>query len=1101
VPKKSLPILILVFFTLTFSSCTCIYFNTFHNIRKNFNGAEKTRKKDGRDEARGAEVKQYNDAIAKASWVLERHPTSGYVDDALYIIGASYFYLGEHDKAARKFKELFANYPESEYASRSRVLLAKAKLETKEETEAIVIFEEIFEKEHDKQMKADAARSLGEFYFENKDYALANVYFNALIDSLGEANDKLRARLFVADGYYERYDFSKARENYDKALQHDPDTLQIYRINFRMAECDYFMNDLAGGLQRLEDLADNEFYYDSLAPIRLKMAEGYEWDGDFEEAIKTYDKVIVENPESDAAAFAYYNLGLIYQYDFEDLDEALEYYQKARDEKRSSSIYPEATRRASKLALLKQYVSSGEAGMKAADSSGQIEQHLLDQLTENQFKLGELFYYDLDKPDSAIHAFQILLERYPESRYAPRSLMSMGYIHRDDYADTATHDSLLREVLKQYPRYDEAEDVINLLGLAGTAVDTGYGSIVFARAEKFLEEFIELDSSEYFMSLVGDSILAADSARRADSVLMADSLKTLDSLKIEDLLLTPEGAPPADTAAILDSLRIADSIETDAYPGIADSIRVADSIRYADARRKADSIQQAFLNRTSDSAQTADSIRIADSLKAMELMRMAESLRETELPPEDDSVSVDDSLAAADSILPAEPTEPVPDSLPESDSLIVGDSTVSSDTALAVDSSDGSDTLTALDSPMTDDTLGTGELVAPRDTTTSAVDSTVSSDTALAVDSSDGPDTLTALDSLMTDDTLGIGNLMAPQDTLRPVTDSGISPDSNLVLDSLAADDTLGIGNLMAPRDSTTPGSRPLYDPDNRNARSEDSLAVGDLAAVDDSLTVADSLAEAEPEIEEPKIEYWQIAFDSARNNYDPELYGLLDSAQRNYRLVVDSFPFSDYSIQARYVLLWMFDRYLAPGDSSLIELYRAFADSFPNNEYAQAISDEYGIRSSGAKPRKNLEDLMQDDQGDAAIDSSLLASDDSSDLQDPDSLPSTSAESKFITDEDGKILEPADKYYLRTNVPFEYPLEALAWNIENKLYFQIRIDFSGEVAEVVLMNETPSNELNERILETVRNTVFDAGRIPPEWYDHWFYYTYMVKIPANMRQ
>ena len=31
-------------------------------------------------------------------------------------------------------------------------------------------------------------------------------------------------------------------------------------------------------LERLEKLADDELYFDSLEPIRLKMAEGYEWE-------------------------------------------------------------------------------------------------------------------------------------------------------------------------------------------------------------------------------------------------------------------------------------------------------------------------------------------------------------------------------------------------------------------------------------------------------------------------------------------------------------------------------------------------------------------------------------------------------------------------------------------------------------------------------------------------------------------------------------------------------------------------------------------------------------------------------------------------------
>jgi len=76
-----------------------------------------------------------------------------------------------------------------------------------------------------------------------------------------------------------------------------------------------------------------------------------------------------------------------------------------------------------------------------------------------------------------------------------------------------------------------------------------------------------------------------------------------------------------------------------------------------------------------------------------------------------------------------------------------------------------------------------------------------------------------------------------------------------------------------------------------------------------------------------------------------------------------------------------------------------------------------------------------------------------------------------------------------------------VAYNIEDKLYFQIRIDFNGEVVDLKLMNPTQSSELNDRIIKTVQNTKFDAGHIPPELYDHWFYYTYTVTMPPEYKQ
>ena len=747
-PKRALPLFVIAFLMLSFSSCTCIYFNTFHNIRQNFGAAEKSRKAADRDKAQGTETKQYNDAIAKASRVLERHPTSGYVDDALYIIGASYYYLGDYSKASRKLKELFGNYPNSDYVPQSRVLYAKAKMEDKEEAEAVVIFEQILQKDPSKSRRAEAARALGQYYFKAKEYAKSNSYFQILIDSLGVEAEKVQALMFVGDGYYDLYQFAKASDNYELALKQKPDTVKYYWITYRLAQCDFFLTRITAGLERLSDLANNQLYFDSLGPIRLLMAKGYAWDGDIGSAIDTYNKVIQENPRKDAAAVAYYELGLIYQYEMEDLPLARTCYSKSREERSGSPVSVDATRRASMLSMLEQYSKEDDAKLKP-DSTGKVDQKALDLASVNLFRLGELFYLDLEKPDSAMQAFSALVEKYPASRFAPQALISLSYIYRTDYADSLEADSLLRQVLTRYPHADEAQQAIQLLGLAGTLADTGYSAVTYLRAEQFLEQFLKLDSAVYYVRVRAESGRAAVAAAKGQE-----------------------------------------------YAGALD----------------------------------------------------------------------------------------------------------------------------------------------------------------------------------------------------------------------------------------------------------------------------------------------------------------MADSAQHYFRYVADSFPQSGYSVQARYALLRVYDKYLTPGDSTLIDKYTAFLDSFPSSPYTAAINEEIGSRAGRAAPATSP---APPKPGQPGIDT-LATKPGSDSLQAVDTARSTqpaSADSRFVTDEAGNQLLPAKEYFLREVVPFVYPLEAVAYNIEDKLYFQIRIDFNGEVVDLKLMNPTQSTELNDRIIKTVQNTKFDAGHIPPELYDHWFYYTYTVTMPPEYKQ
>lgn len=972
--RKALIIICLIITTVILSSCTSIYFNTFHNIRKNFNNAEESRKKDGRDEARGGEIQKYNLAITKASKVLEKHPTSSWVDDALYVIGTAYYYLGEYSSSSRKFKELLANYPESEFIPRARVLLAKAKLKLKEETEAIVIFEEIFEKSEDKQMKADAARALGEYYFEAQEYESANQYFQSLIDSLGEENDKLHALMFVADGYFEKYNFKPAKENYELALEQNPDTLDYYRIQFKLAECEYFLFNIPGGLEILQSLADNELYYDSLAPIRLKMAEGYEWEGDLESAINTYEQINLENESKEASAIAYYELALIYQYDFEDLPKARSYYINARDERRQSSVYEDATRRASQLALLEAYTQMGDENQDQDSLAGE-NSSMMESRSENQFNLGELYYYDLDKPDSAISAFNTLLERFPLSRYAPRALISMSYIYENDLFDTTKADSLLRVVLSDYAHYDEAEIVISKLGLSGTIADTGYAYLVYKKAENLLEEFQNLEKDWYF--------------------------------PFEERITRP-----VDTTSTIDTTG---NVEEDEIVPI-DTGFTDDNIANSEVQDAASSVFVPNTKLFDSTNQAGSSIRLTD------LMRQA---RGETAAPVDSSVNQTDSLIAQDSL-----------PLPEQGSQGAGlqDSLIALDSLTPTGPSEQGDVPQVKSKPKDDrDDLGR---FRDRNSAKAGEEKQSEFEENLLAEKPDLGLPQTTIDSLMAQNTESRNAFVA--DLIYP--DSTEFIDFN---DTTAVADSFGVfGTSDQPLDTV------------------------------------------------PRDEAYYHAL------------GLIDSSRYYYQHVVDSFPFSEYSIQARFLLLWTYDEYFAPGDSLLIDLYSAFVDSFPQSEYAEFIGKEYRINPS-PEIAKQIRQKGGKRADQTRPDETPSDEEDTIEPENPaDTLtPEQQAISKFITDADGQQLPPANEYLVAENVAFKYPLEAVAARIEDNLYFQIRIDFMGKVEELVFMNPTSSPELNERITETVENTIFDNGRIPPELYDTWFYYKREVRIPQEYRQ
>ncbi|MGH8016359.1 MAG: tetratricopeptide repeat protein, partial [Candidatus Zixiibacteriota bacterium] len=266
-------------FCLVLFSSGCVYFNTFYNARKAFNQAESARKE---SLSKGRETIQRNNyelAITKALKVIEEYPNTGWYDDALFVLGVSYYYIKQEDKAERRLRELLANYPESKFADDASLYLAKAKLNQGSEEEASVLFEEIFRGDFKKDFKTEAALALANYYVEEKDYVKARPYLIAVRDTLGNDAEKRRAQSYIADGLFESYDFKEALGAYLQLLGMSPDINETYYATYRAAICSFRLQSIDNGMEYLNKLIAEELYFDSLGVLKLRLAEGYELEG------------------------------------------------------------------------------------------------------------------------------------------------------------------------------------------------------------------------------------------------------------------------------------------------------------------------------------------------------------------------------------------------------------------------------------------------------------------------------------------------------------------------------------------------------------------------------------------------------------------------------------------------------------------------------------------------------------------------------------------------------------------------------------------------------------------------------------------------------
>ncbi len=355
---------------LLFSGCA--YYNTFYNAKKAYREASKEREKrlrnqvveispEERENLRRSgqynkldvnkptttEMQNYQVAIEKASKVLEFHPDSKYVDDALMLLGQCFYHRREYGKAQRKFEELIEIFPNSEFISQARLDLAKTFIGLKEYDEAENKLREILANQRiDSDIQEEAAYELGGLYYEQANYELAAEEYKKTAD---RADDKL----IQAMSFYRLGMCLFAMENYEptpailqKAVDLSPNEDFKSQAVYKLGEALSYVGDFEAAIKTFSDLLSKEMNEKKLPMIKVKLADNLRFDGDYVESVKWYNEIIEMHPRTDASARSYFALAEIEEFVNQDLAKAQEYYELVRGEYANSLITPTAQERA-----------------------------------------------------------------------------------------------------------------------------------------------------------------------------------------------------------------------------------------------------------------------------------------------------------------------------------------------------------------------------------------------------------------------------------------------------------------------------------------------------------------------------------------------------------------------------------------------------------------------------------------------------------------------------------------------------------------------------------------------------------------------------------
>ena len=317
------------------------YFNGYYNAKSLFNDAE-DEIKTAALLARGKEVPagqanqipgtaklKLGQVIDKCSNILAFHSSSSLVDNALLLIGKSFFYQMEYLKAERKFAELLAEFPNSSLALEAQLWYARTEEKLGKFNDGIRLSDVTIvaaQTSRDNEIETQAHQLLGVLYrrMNETDKSIAE-YEKAISVSTDDAA-KGDAQISLGDIYFADGQYKKAAEVYLRIEDYTSDIYLNYYSKMQASIAYREIGEREKGLALVNAMIDNFRNKEYLAAILFERANNYAASGRRDDAINEYIIVDTSYVRTEYAIRSAYKLGLIFEKELGFYDRALKYY-------------------------------------------------------------------------------------------------------------------------------------------------------------------------------------------------------------------------------------------------------------------------------------------------------------------------------------------------------------------------------------------------------------------------------------------------------------------------------------------------------------------------------------------------------------------------------------------------------------------------------------------------------------------------------------------------------------------------------------------------------------------------------------------------------
>ncbi len=716
------------------------YFNLYYNTEHLFNDAEQLILEQRTDlfavdqpPITSAANQKLQGVIEKCSNILQFHAETKYVDDALLMLGKSFYYQGNYLKSSREFKELLATQQESDLLLEANLWLGKCQMRLGDFTTGLQTLKNVkdqaVQQEENKILEAALIEEI-KYKVSTKDYTGAIQSSSDFLKVSKDNSTSAKVAYELGKLYEMVNDEEGAAAAYSKVLDYSPSyqTGLDARIALGKALRSAGHNDQA--LTIFEGLSSEDKNKDSFDRINLEKGITLESLGKFDEAINTFVMVDTAYKGSQYSGAAKFELGKIYEEHFNNFDSASVYYlqasanvlppeylllntKKVEKFKKYNSLVDDLNFNKEELRYAlnpEEFVKDSAAYYDSLKNIGENKTNskepvgnnpesrrtinlaniqtnqtrsaqtkiskppvrpsvsadsLTNKIVYTEYELGNLFFTEFSKPDSAYYYYSDILNNYPDNSYRSKTLFVMGNYYLSK-GDSVKADSLFNYIYNNYKN----ESIVNAAAgiINKPLIDLKYDPAkdIYSQAES------ELMKKNYYGSIqqLRDIYSKYPASATAPKALFAEGWI------FENKLNKPDSA-----AVIYDSLRTK-------YPSTEYAARIISKLDFYHAEKKKinDALKDSLNNIQKGKNQTEGK----DSLKteANKIKENEQSINKGKGIPPGFRGEINDSLkekmenkTKVDTLIRKERLLNVRDEILLRDSLLKKEETVPKDTA------------------------------------------------------------------------------------------------------------------------------------------------------------------------------------------------------------------------------------------------------------------------------------------------------------------------------------------------------------------------------------------------------------------------------------